>query len=197
MNLRSWLHGKLGIYADWVLLLGFISSVFGLLGITMSSVLVQLWNEPIQVLLLIVAADTIITTYIIRWGLIQKNERKEYEQKRIKEQDDASKKIDIKNNEIEKLTRERDDIRSAYKEAQTRYEKEISECMEHHAKLLKYLEEDNKKKQRERMAVYTRTEGQIRSVSYGMDAIFDITTPGDTLFGEEADWAKSMKEKEV
>jgi len=72
MNLRSWLHGKLGIYYDWAMLLGFISSVFGLFGVTMPSVLLKLWNEPTQILRLMAVANTIITIYIIKWGLTQK-----------------------------------------------------------------------------------------------------------------------------
>jgi len=93
------------------------------------------------------------------------------------------------------MRHERDGIKQTYQSERVRFEKEIFECMEHHAKLLKYLEEDNKKKQRERMAVYTRTDGQIRSVSYSMDAIFDNITPGDTLFGEENEWAKNRMNK--
>lgn len=93
------------------------------------------------------------------------------------------------------MRHQRDDLKQTYQSERVRFEKEISGWREHHAKLLKYLGEENKKRQSERMAVYTRTDGNIQSVSYGMDAIFDITTPGDTLFGEENEWAKNRMNK--
>ena len=93
------------------------------------------------------------------------------------------------------MRHERDDLEHAYQSERIRHEREIGEWREHHAKLLKYLGEENERKQRERMAVYARTDGKIQSVSCGMDAIFDITTPGDTLFGEENEWAKNSMNK--
>ena len=74
--------------------------------------------------------------------------------------------------------------------------KDNVDCLEHHARLLKQLGEENKKKQSQRMAKYeTNTPYQTRSTTYKLDAIFDITTSEDTLFNEEAEWIKKRVEE--
>jgi hypothetical protein len=80
MGLSSWLHAKIEEQSGLIKLLGIISMFCTILGVNMQSLPATFpqWilNHFVSFALII---NTIITLYVIRWGLIQKNKRKTFE----------------------------------------------------------------------------------------------------------------------
>lgn len=71
--MNSWLRIKLELYKEWIILLGIVSSIFTVIGLDLFSLqeyLLSVTNISLPAVAALV--NTLITLFVIRWGLMQK-----------------------------------------------------------------------------------------------------------------------------
>lgn len=86
-----------------------------------------------------------------------------------------------------------------WKKERDNFEAKIGEYLGHYEKLLNLLGEENKEKQRQRLAnsaihVSFQDRAHTKSVGYQQDAILDITTPEEQTYNEESEWLRGQKD---
>jgi hypothetical protein len=70
-----WLHAKLEIYKDWIILVGFLGTILSIAGISIASLWPHLPGiSPVTILVIIAILNTVITLAVIRWGTTKKSQ---------------------------------------------------------------------------------------------------------------------------